>query len=517
MRSGRTSRREARPAGPAGRADRIVSGGSRPVRRLRWKGWVLMGLPIISFLLHGCGGAVTFPDEPIVTTPALAGYDTDGDSAADFFCLFDESGRIDRIGYDRDGDGEPDRIVHLRAIDPRLCRHLVVVLDGIPFDVVKEFYESGQLRLFDPPAVVIPPYPVMTDLALEDAFGYMPCTGYEAKYYSHSRKRIVGGTGDYLAGKNEPFVNVIDYRGPALDDGLAYLRPKRLFQGELNKVKRLWDRRERMEVLTYLVSTAGLGSRMGKEGQLYALRQCQRLALQILYESGGLVKFTFFADHGQTNVPCKPAGLKKHLKEKGWRLVDRVRGDNDVAMVKFGLVTYAALNARKVARLTGDLLESDAVELVSYAEGDAVVVVGRDGQARIRSSDGKTFQYSPVEGDPLKLAELASGGVDGRSLLKATSDGRHQYPDALYRLWRAHFAGAENVPDVIVSLDDRYYNGSGFFAGAVKMASTHGGLNWRNSATFIMSTAGQIKGPLRSEDIPGVMQKLFGRPFPARR
>ena len=485
-------------------------------RRLR--GWVLMAIPIISLLLHGCRPpAVTFPAEAVARGAERADYDTDGDKVADFFCLYDQSGRIDRIGYDRDGDGKPDRLVHLDAIDPRLCRHLVLVLDGIPFDVVSEFYEGGHLRLFGPPVVVIPPYPVLTDLALEDAFGYMPASGYEARYYSRRKDKLVGGTGDYLAGKNEPFVRIIDYRAAPLNDALVYLAPGLMFRKELADAKRLWDRRKKMEMIAYFVSSAGLGSRLGKQGQLHALRQCERLILQVLFETGGLVKFTFFADHGQTNTPCKPAGLAKHLKEKGWKLVNRVRRDNDVAMVKFGLVTYASFNTRRPARLAEDLLEGQAVELVSYADGGAVVVRTRDGKATIRSTDGKTFEYKPIQGDPLKLSGLVRGSADGRSLLKATGDGSHDYPDALYRLWRAHFALAENPPDVLASLDDRYYNGSGFFAGAVKMASTHGGLNWRNSATFLMSTAGEIEGPLRSEDIPRVVGRLFGRRFPAGR
>ena len=477
-----------------------------------------MGIPIISLLLHGCRPpAVTFPAEAIVKSARQAGFDADGDKLADFFCLYDESGRIDRIGYDRDGDGKPDQLVHLRAINPRLCRHLVLVLDGIPFDVVKEFYDCGHLRIFEAPAVLIPPYPVLTDLALEDAFGHTPCSGYEAKYYHRTKRAVVGGTGDYLAGKNEPFVKIIHYRASPLDDGLAYLNPKAMFGKELADVKRMWDRRESMEMIAYFVSSAGLGSRLGKEGQLLALRECERLMMQVLYETGGLAQFTFFADHGQTNIPCKPAGLEKHLKARGWRLVSRLRRDNDVAMVKFGLVTYVAFNTRTPAKLADDLLESQAVELLSYAEGDAVVVRTRQGRATIHSTDGKNFQYEPLQGDPLKLSGLVDGSVDGRSLLKVTADGGHEYPDALYRLWRAHFALAENPPDVIVSLDDRYYNGSGFFAGAVKMASTHGGLNWRNSATFLMSTAGGVAGPLRSEDIPPVIEKLLGRPFPAQR
>ncbi len=496
------------------RARSPIRAGARPVTTSA-RSCVGAGLGMIAFLLHGCRpAAVTFPAEPLTQTAECAAYDTQGDKTADFFCLYDGAGRIDRVGYDRDGDGKLDEVIHLDAIGPRLSRHLVLVLDGIPQEVAREFWDSGHLRMFDPPATVIAPYPVLTDLALEDAFGYIPALGFEAKYYGLRKGKVVGGVRDYLAGRNEPFVRLIHYRANPIDDALAYLEPKPVFDKELADVKRLWDKRKSMEMIAYFVSSAGLGSRKGREGQLYALRQCERLMLQVLFETRGLVKFTLLADHGQTNVPCTAADLRKSLREKGWRFVHSIRRDRDVVLVRFGLVTCASFNTRQPARLAEDLLASPEVELVSYAEGDAVVVRTRDGQATIRSRDGKSFQYETLHGDPLKLAGLVQGSVDGRWLLQATSDGKCEYPDALYRLWRAHFALAENPPDVIVSLDDRYYNGSGFFSEAVKMASTHGGLNWRNSATFIMSTAGKVEGPLRSQDIPRVVSGLFGRPFP---
>ena len=476
-----------------------------------------MALPIFWFLLPGCGPTVGFPDRPLAVTGERSDYDIDGDGQADFFCLADATGRIDRIAYDDNADGQPDRIVHLDAIPPARARHLVLVLDGIPYDVLREFYQAGHLRMLHPPAVVIPPYPVMTDLALEDAFDYMPCKGYEARYYDRRRNAMVGGSADYIAGKNEPFARIIQYRAAPLDDGLMYLRPRTQFARELRGAKQVWDRRESHEVIAYFVASAGMGSRLGKPGQLEVLDRIERLILRTLYETGGLVKVTLFSDHGQTNVPCQPVKLDQLLRGMGYRVVNSVRRDGDVSLVKFGLVTCAALNTRDPAKLAADLMTSPAVTLASYVEGDAVIVRSHYGVAAIRSTDGKTFTYVPREGDPLKLGALADGPVDGRKLLKLTSDGTHEYPDALYRLWRAHFALAENVPDVIVSLDDRYYNGSGFFSGMVKMASTHGGLNWANSAAFIMSSAGPIDGPLRSEDIPGEMVRLFARPFPLGR
>ena len=51
-------------------------------------------------------------------------------------------------------------------------------------------------------------------------------------------------------------------------------------------------------------------------------------------------------------------------------------------------------------------------------------------------------------------------------------------------------------------------------AGAVDIASTHGSLNYRNSATFIMSTIAPLPKVMKSTDIPGEMKKLLGGPWP---
>jgi hypothetical protein len=474
---------------------------------------VLAGL---SLLLSSCGKpAITFPAGPLAWSNDIVDYDTVGDGKAHFRCYLNTQGRIDRLGFDRDGDGVFEETVALDQLDIAKCRHLVIVLDGFPYDVVKEFRDAKHLRMFDPPAIVIPPYPVMTDLALEDAFGYVRCVGVEAQYYDRKENKVVGGAGDYLAGKNEPYVKFIQYRASPLDDGPAYLWPKHYFEKEINAAKGVWDKGAGPETVIYFMSSACMGSRLGKDGQLACLRRVEQFILQAMYETGGKIKVTLFADHGQTNIPCTDAGIDKFLAAKGWHMTDSVRSDKDASLIRFGIETCACLNTRQPAKLVDDLLLMPEVELASYVQDGGVVVRTKDAQAIVRSDDGgKTFTYEMLKGDPLRLGELGKGKVDGRELFKASVANRAYYPDALYRIWRAHMALVDNPPDVIVSLDERSSNGSTTFAGLVKMASTHGGLNWGNSATFIMSTAVKLDGPYRSEDIAPAFEKALGRPFP---
>ena len=480
------------------------------------KAWLTM-LSAAAAAAAGCRvPALTFPAEPCMKADSMIGYDTDADGRADFFFCRAADGRYSQIGYDRDGDARPDSLIDLDAADPRQCRHLVLILDGIPYEAMREFHQAGHLREFTAPAVVIPPYPAMTDLALEDALGYMPAQAVEAKFFSRSRRRVVGGARDYLAGRNEPFAHLINYRVSPIYDAFAYLWPKPVFEKELNDIMRRWRQRGEVEMVAYSVASAAMGTRMGKEGHLYTLRRCEQLIHQVIFETGGLAKITVFSDHGQTGVPARNARLDQYLRQKGWRLSDRIVADRDVALIEFGLVTYAGLSTRRPRELVDDLMGCEAVDLCSYLDGDAVIVRGKDSAAEIRSPDnGKTFVYKALRGDPLRLGPLVGPGgqVDGRELLARGVEGRHPYPDALYRLWRAHTTLVENPPDVMVSLHSQWYAGKDSFAGLVDIKSTHGGLSWEGSASFLMSTAAPIPGPLRSGDVPRVMERIFGRPF----
>ena len=467
-----------------------------------------------------------FPAAPLspaaVQAGATAAYDTNRDGKADFFTYADAAGRITRIGYDVDGDAVADQIVNLDEVSFAGRRHIVIILDGFGYDVLKGYYDSGGLRLFHPPSRVIAPYPTLTDLALEDALGYIPCHGFEAKYYDRRANRIVGGSGAYLSGTNEPYNRLLDYRAGLIWDAIGYVAPWEVFGKEVNDLVRLVDRQDRREVLAYMVSSAGVSTARGAEGQLRALRLIDRLAHQLVWSSRGLVQLTLLADHGHSYTPARRIPLEKYLTTKGWRMTGSLREPNDVAYIRFGLETYASFACRRPAELAADLAGCQGVTIVSYAEGESVVVLSSDGGRATITKSGGRYKYEAASGDPLKLSGIlgslsadAQGFYDDRALFEATA--LHEYPDALARLWRAHFSLAANTPDVIISLADEYYSGSTSFGDTVKVASTHGGLNRKNSTTFIMSTAGPLPAVMRSADIPANMTALLGRPWPAKK
>lgn len=472
-------------------------------------------LPLSLFLVLGCGLPGAFPPLPETggSFPPHQSFDTDKDGKADFFVFADATGRIDTIAY-----GTPDAKISLAAIPPLRHRHVVIILDGFGYDVVREFYHAGGLRFFSPPAKVICPYPGLTDLCLNDALGTAPSHGFEALYFDRGKNKLVGGSMGYLHGENMPYNRRLDYRAGLLTDALGYVNPWGQFVGELRKTRDLAARKLPPETIVYFVTSAGMGTKYGKEGQIRVLREIDRWVYELIWQSSGGVRVTIFSDHGHSYTPAKRLRLESLLRDKGWRVRKSLDKTNDVVYIRFGLVTCANFNTNQPAKLADDLVTFDGVELASYAEGDAVVVVGRDKQqAKIRCDNGR-YAYKPLQGDPLKLKPvLASlpaptdGFYDADELLRATVDA--PYPAPLQRLWRAHKGNmAENPPDVIASLGNAYYSGSSSFEWAVKIASTHGSLNRTNSTTFIMSTVGPLPEAMRTRDIPANMKILLRTP-----
>src|ERR1035437_2942209 len=118
---------------------------------------------VLSWLLSGCQKPVYFPEQSLQSAASEAGasaaFDAKGRGKADFFLFADSCGRVKRIGYDTTGNGKLDTIVDTDAIPFDKCRHLVIILDGFGYEVIKKFYDAGNLRAFYPPSRVIASYP----------------------------------------------------------------------------------------------------------------------------------------------------------------------------------------------------------------------------------------------------------------------------------------------------------------------------------------------------------------------
>ncbi|MFP3937549.1 MAG: hypothetical protein ACLFVW_04340 [Phycisphaerae bacterium] len=487
---------------------------------MRW--FVKLTVMTLILAVAGCRRPVGLTElstgEPARDAGAVAAFDSTDDDKADFFGFADADGRIRYIGYDTTDDGTPNVRVDLDAVPLAQCRHLVIVLDGVSYDPLKDYYESGGLRMFHPPSRVIAPYPTMTDLCMIDLLDAPAAEGVEARYYGRRSGKMVGGSMEYLSGGSKGYNRILQYRAGLLWDALGYLKPRAVFGKEMNDLKETFDAGETREIIAYFASSAGMGTRLSEQGHRECLETVERLVWQVLCETRGLAKVTLLADHGHNYTASTPIELESFLKERGWRMTDRLGDGKDVAYIRFGLETYAGFATNRPAELGGDVIECDGVTLASFAEDDYVVVLAPDGQrARVHRRDN-SYRYEPVSGDPLKLNELLAamepedGYHDADELLEATAE--HYYPAPLQRLWRAHFAMVQNPPDVIISLAADKFSGAKYMANAIDVASTHGSLRRKNTVTFIMSTVAPLPELMRSSEVPGHMSDLLGEHWP---
>jgi len=490
------------------------------------QGTVVVIAALLCIALAGCCGGVNFPLTALHDSAEAVGahraYDTTGNGKADFFTFLDAGGVATILGYDTTGDSLADVRVDTAAIPFERCRHLVIILDGFAYDVVKGWYDAGGLRMFHPPSRVVATYPGMTDLCIADILADVPCTGQEALYFDHQANALGGGVMSYLAGDNAPAKRLFQYRAPLLWDAAAYVAGWPVFKAELDGIKDRFDEDLTREVITYTVGSAGVSTRRGAAGQRDCLRRVEQLVNNVLWQSRGRTKVTLLADHGHSYTFATRIDLEGHLESRGWTLADSLNNGKTVVPIRFGLVTCASFATRRPAALTADLVDADGVALASYAFGRDVVVLAPGGAKALVSRRGSSYRYAPVSGDPLKLTGILAtvpADTDGfrhaDALLAATIT--HKYPAPLQRLWRAHFALARKRPDVLVSLENRFFFGTDGMVHFLDIASTHGSLNYTNAVTFIMSTAGALPPFMRSADVPKNMQALTGAPFPMRK
>ncbi len=478
---------------------------------------LIMWLTFTMCIGFGCRSSLSFPDRPLPCAKwpgVLAAYDTNRDGKADFFTFADAAGRIDRIGYDLSGLERPDQIVNLDAIPFARCRHLVLILDGFGYDVLEKYYEQGGLRFFCPPSRVVAPYPSVTELGITSLLGTGPCPGVQSRYFDRKANGIAGGVMFYLDRRNEPYRNDLDFQEEKRWVGTSFVWPRAMVSKELSDLKRYFDARDRREIVAYLATTAATGTVEGEAGQIACLRSVEQLINEIMWETHGLTKVTLLADHGHSYVPPRKLDLAAYLRGKGWRRVSSLKTPNDFCLIDLGLMTAACFSTQRPAALATDVVSCEGVELASYADGEAVVVLSHDGgAARIREKRGR-YDYERISGDPLSLAGIlarltpdAEGYYDADDLLAATA--AHTYPASLERLWSAHFSLVENPPDVIASLQDQFCSGPSTWIHLLNVESTHGSLNRKNSVAFAMSTMGPLPPVMRSSDVAAQIGALI--------
>ncbi|MDM8009022.1 MAG: hypothetical protein QUV05_23020 [Phycisphaerae bacterium] len=484
--------------------------------------WSLIVLNLVLLWLVGCAipgpGPELCPATPLVVRAGPdgsveQGYDTTGDGKADCSERMNAAGIVDAIRFDDNQDGcldDRDVWIVLADVPEQDRRHLVLILDSIPFAMVESLWIEGRFRLFHQPSRVISPFPVMTDLCLSDFFGISPCPGVESEYFDGERLR--NGYVAYANKDNVPWMDLVDCHLEPATHASVYVRAKKWYRHELRRVQEHFRRSTGPRMIAYVVGTSALGARIGRDGHQAGLIQLDRFCRQLTFESRGRARISLLSDHGHSFMATRRIPLARLLAEFGYRPGRTLERPGDVVVPEFGMVSCAVIHTREAAEVARDVLGIEGVELTAYRDAsDAVVVLSRTGRARIRHSRG-AFTYQPDFGDPLELLPIyaslrtagkldAEGFASDAVLKDATAF--HPYPDVVHRLWRSFHGLVQHTPDVLVSTQDGYHCGSAFMSTLVNMTAAHGSLRQASSTGFSMSMCGRLPEMVRMEDLRG--------------
>ena len=411
-------------------------------------------------------------------------------------------------------------------------RRLLLCLDGVPFEVVREAKSRGMFDNFREPARLLSPFPTLTNVALADMLGATPPQGYESLYFDREARELRGGVRKYI-GRRTPdkvpssYMDELDYQEPLAFEFLIYVATEAVWRADMRRFReRFLSAPPARDFFGFLKATDGLLHIGGPERLAVALRSLDRLLRGIQKEAGAETEIVLFSDHGMNLEENRRVPLQTHLRRHGYEVVSnmrRPRGRRRVSAPAFGLCGYAALYCGEEtdrAELAEALRELEGVDFSAYAEeGGGAVVAGAGGRARILREErgGETFyRYEQRDGDPLALAEtarsLASEGLlDGRGFARDSDwlarTWGHDYPDALANVHGSLYAPRVlHTADVLVSLRDGHYYGASAFSRMVRLLATHGNALRSSSTAFLMSTHRTFPTHVRSSEARPVLR-----------
>ncbi len=438
-----------------------------------------------------------------------------GSDRENYFQYLDSNGKIEALAFDDNRDNVPEvRVDFLTVGSDASVPHYVILLDGIPYDLVKQMYDEGYFRLFYQPSKMVSVFPSNTDVAYAELFMPGELLGFEASYYDRSTKKMSKGDDVYLKGLNEPWAKSVTYRAPMWLDPIGYVNPDMVFTHELLAIEKMIDKHPSGTAIGYFVGTANMGTRQGSQGFRKCLEKVDRLCEKVVYERRGRCRITILSDHGHNLTPSKYFDITGALKDCGFRVTDQLCTYGDVVCIQFGLLTCSALYTDEPATVAERLMNYRQLELAIYPQeidGQRRIAVRDASGLAFIEKDGDRYRYVIVKGDPLKLKPILAqlrrsgkvdsrGTIDDRALFEATVN--HEYPDPLARIWRAFDGMVKYPPDLVVTTQDGWFCGKPSFARTVNVASTHGSLNYLNSMTFVMSTMKPLPRAMRITDIP---------------
>src|SRR5215213_3280655 len=217
-------------------------------------------------------------------------------------------------------EGEAQTKTALHAVGPQeRPRRLLLCLDGVPFEVVREAKSRGMFDNFEEPARLLSPFPTLTNVALAEMLGATPPNGYESLYFDREAGELRGGVRKYI-GRRTPdkvpssYMDELDYQEPLAFEFLIYVATDAVWRADMRRFReRFRSTPPTRDFFGFLKATDGLLHIGGPERLTIALRSLDRLLRDIQAECGSETEIVLFSDHGMNLEENRRVHLLTHL------------------------------------------------------------------------------------------------------------------------------------------------------------------------------------------------------------
>ena len=473
-------------------------------KKRRWKWWILLAVIAALALRFGWWGRPIGPRFTVGPAPSDSGYQWQIDDLG--FMSFGMWRTNDHNGdgaYDEFWTPKREEIFFRPGFKAPPKRWLVICLDGVPLEVMQRMWDRGHFREFYRPTAVVSTYPSDSETALTDVLHAPPVPGYEQLYFDRAQNRIRGGWWVTLSGYHIPYIKRLDYDTPGWAKALPYLAPWKSYYADLGRLSdRYGKERDQPVFLAHLAVSDAMFHLFTAEQLEPALKAFEDVVRSIYLEGKGELGVLLFSDHGNSQVPSRPAPINEHLERRGWRVRGSIEGVRDVAMPDYGLIGMAAVYCKPEAieELAGTLVETAGVDLVVFADSarGGATIRSAAGRGHLRwSDDGSRNWYEATGQDPLELLAVferlraegrlsADGSASDADLFAATAGSWYPDPAARIRNWALNHV--QNRADILVSLKPGYFHGASVFTHIVDFVGTHGAMESASTLGFAMGT-----------------------------
>ncbi len=410
-------------------------------------------------------------------------------------------------------------------------RTLLIGIDAIPYEVMRKLTDPtlGEQALFkglQGPVVVINAFPTGSYVAwtgLLRPLGVAKALGYEACHFDRQRAELRGCFS--LTTVRAPWKQMFDwYLKGIARKAIAYGWPKKHSVSEMEQGFEAFEASDKKLFTMYIVSTDGLGHVYGPEGLSDFMRKLDQGLAELRERMlGEPFRTVIVSDHGMAGgEPLNNTWpqARDALTKAGFRVARSLRNDNDVVIVKFGLLSSFVLYTKKdiEAKVASVLVPVPGVDLCVLPHDQGWQVASARGDALIQRKQGpagELWSYQILSGDPLDYSSMVVGLKERAAdetktwfpdewWFDASKD--HFYPDALYRLAEG-FALVENPASMLCSNSPGYMFGS-LLTERVAIP-TVGSLKWTHGALYRDATFGFLMSDI--PDWPVVDAVRFDR------